>query len=260
MRLALFALTGFGNAALSELSRAGFMPDFIVTRAEPGPFPYYYEAPLPTLAARLGAPCFMDVEGEALLEERPVDVLLVATYHRILAPSLLQNAAWAINLHPSLLPRYRGPNPFYWVIRNGEPRTGVTAHLLSSKVDSGSILWRESLEMTADETQGSLRRRLAALAGRGAVAALTGIVRGETTLRAQDAAAAASFPRVTDADRILRSEWTVAEAERVIRACSPFPGALAKGRVVAGIADAATPLADRERFEFSDGELVLQLA
>lgn len=238
------------------------MPDFVVTREEPGPFPYYYEEPLPILAARLRTPCFMDVEGEALLDEQPVDVLLVATYHRILLPSLLQKVAWPINLHPSLLPHYRGSNPFYWVIRNGELRTGVTAHLLSSKIDAGSILWRESLDVAADETQGSLRLRLAALAARGAVAALTGIVRGETMLQAQDEDAASSFPRMTDADRIIRPEWTIAEAERIIRACSPFPGALADGRLVVGNADAATSRADAERLrvQFVDGELLLQLA
>lgn len=262
LRLALFALTGFGNTTLLELSRAGFTPEFVVTRAEPGPYPYYREEPLPSLADRLGVPCITDIEGEARLEQEQIDVLIVATYHRIIPRSMLQRIAWPINLHPSLLPRYRGPNPFFWVIRNGEMRTGVTAHLISPVIDAGPILWSEGVEIVAGETQGSLRRRLAAVAGRGAAQTLAALAKGETTLGIQDERAATSFPRVRDADRSLRPELTVAEAERIVRACSPFPGALAEGRLVSGIADAVALAADGERLHYAlaDGELVLRLA
>jgi methionyl-tRNA formyltransferase len=262
LRIALFALTGFGNAVLAALSRANFTPDFVATRAEPGSFPYYDEEPLPVLAARLGVPCLVDIEGEALLRRSNVDVLLVATYHRILARSLLEGVTWPINLHPSLLPCYRGPNPFYWVIRNGEARSGVTAHFLTPAIDTGGILWSESLAVAVDETQGSLRRRLALLAAHGAVSTVTDIAKGAVTMRPQDEAAATSFPRVTDAERTLRPDFTRGEALRVIRACTPFPGALVQGLRVTEVVGAGRPVPDEKnlRIVCADGELVVQIA
>jgi methionyl-tRNA formyltransferase len=257
-RIALFALTGLGNTTLTALKEANFAPEFVVTRAEQGPFPYYDEEPFPVLAQRLGVPCLIDAEGEALLQRQTVDVLLIATYHRILPPSLLERARWRINLHPSLLPQYRGPNPFYWMIRNGEARAGVSAHLVTSAIDGGDIVWSESLSITAYETQGSLRRKLAITAARGAVVVIRDLREGKLTMTPQDESLASNFPRVTQFDRVLRPEFAMAEADRILRACTPFPGALADGFVV--VAPSGNAGERIVRVPCADGEIAASIA
>lgn len=262
-RIVLFALTGFGNTVLPALCAAGFRPERLVTRVETGPFPYYDEKPLPDLARDLGVPCSFGAEGEAQVAADPPEVLLCATYHRLLPVSLLGKARWAVNLHPSLLPRYRGANPFYWVIRNGETETGVTAHLMSADADAGDILRQEKIPISETETQGSLRRRLADLAARVAVHTLRDIRDGAVTLTPQDEAGARAYGRPGDAERIVDPSWSVADARRAIRALAPFPGLVTEAGTVTGIASSAEATEGREtglhRLDFADGEVVVRL-
>ena len=239
-RIALFALTGIGNAVLAALCAAGMTPRVLVTRKEAGRYPYYEEQPLCEAAQQLGVPCLIDVEGENRVATDGADILLCATYHRILKLPLLQRVGWAVNLHPALLPRFRGPNPFHWVIRNGEATTGVTAHLMTEIADSGPIVSSEAITVASDETQGSLRRRLAAVAGRGAVATSRAIEQGTIAGVPQDETKATYFGRPLEADRVLRADWTVAEADRRIRAFAPFPGVLIGTRIAFAVV-AGTP-------------------
>src|SRR4051812_37075051 len=118
MKIAHFALTGFGNHVLDALSAAGHTPAVIVTRSEPGPFPYYDCPNIGVAAAAHGVPLMIGAEGEAFVGARDWDLILVSGYHRVLSEALLGKATHAINLHPSLLPKYRGANPFFWVLHN----------------------------------------------------------------------------------------------------------------------------------------------
>lgn len=238
-RIVLFALTGIGNAVLSALCAADMKPRFLVTRKESGPFPYYDEQPLFALAQELGVPCLTDRKGEEHAATEGANILLCATYHRILPPELWQKVPWAVNLHPSLLPRYRGPNPFHWVIRNNEPLTGVTAHLITGIADAGPMIWSESVTIAPDETQGSLRRKLGLVAGRGAVATLRAVRANTIECVAQDESLATTFGRPTATDRILRADWTVAQACRWIRSFSPFPGVVIGPHVACGVVGSA---------------------
>jgi len=181
LRSALFALTGFGNAALTALSRANLTPDFVVTRAEPGCFPHYDEEPLPALAHGSACPASWISKARlccgAAIWMSSLSRLIIASSRR---------RSWTASPGPSICirlccPATRGPNPFYWVIRNGEARTGVTAHFLTPAIDAGEVLWSESLDVAIDETQGSLRRRLALLAGRGAVSVVTDVAKDAVT-------------------------------------------------------------------------------
>ncbi|MFZ5823911.1 MAG: methionyl-tRNA formyltransferase [Bacillota bacterium] len=94
----------------------------------------------------------------ALVRYRP-DVLVVASCPYILKPHALAAAGVAINVHPSLLPKYRGPNPLFWVLRNAEPTTGVTLHLMTAGVDSGPVLWQEPVPVTPGESGEELLTR-----------------------------------------------------------------------------------------------------
>lgn len=269
-RIALFALTGFGNTVLPALCAAGLKPELLVTRPEPGPYPYYREEPLVELAGRLHVAHAFGAEGERKVEADPPDIILCATYHRVLRGAVVDKARWAINLHPSLLPRYRGPNPFYWVIRNREPITGVTAHLMMATVDAGPIVAQRSIDLAPQETQGSLRRRLAAVAAALAVDTIRLVRNGAVELTEQDETKATAFDRPSDADRTLHAGLSVEEAERVYRAALPYPGAAVDSRTVREVvrrepasAGASSPThieADLWRLHFVDGDLVVRLA
>lgn len=234
-RIVLFALTGFGNAVLPALCAEGLKPELLVTRAETGPYPYYDEKSLTDVADRLHVPYLFGAEGEQKVVADLPDIVLCATYHRMLRAPILQGVRWPINLHPSLLPRYRGPNPFYWVIRNREKQTGVTAHMMTDAADAGPILRRESIDMSETETQGSLRHRLAALAAKVAVHTVRDLQSGAATPTLQNEADTTAFGRPGAADRTLDSTWGVDEAERAIRALSPFPGLITDAGIVTNV-------------------------
>lgn len=103
---------------------------------------------------------------EALQARRP-DLLLVAAFDQILkAPILAVPRQGCVNVHPSLLPARRGPNPFYWVIAEGDARTGVTFHRIDEGIDTGDLLLQEAFEVARGETEASLQRRSANVAAR----------------------------------------------------------------------------------------------
>ena len=226
------ALAGFGNAVLRALCSAGHTPRFVVTRPERAPYPYYDEIGLPAEAKRLGVECLFEQAGEArIVAERP-DLVLVATYHRILGKAVREAPRAIVNLHPSLLPQYRGPNPFFWVLRNGERQTGLTAHQLTDKVDAGAIYWQRSLEIGPEETQASLRRRLAEQAATAAVDLVVQFQSDRLAGTAQDETKATMFGRPSELDRTVSGEQTLDHALRVVRASVPFPGAIVGGKLV----------------------------
>jgi methionyl-tRNA formyltransferase len=237
-RIALFALTGFGNAVLRALCREGIPPRLIVTEREPGPFPHYPESDLWQDAAAAGIPCFFDETGHAEVRNAKPDLLFVATYRKIVSAPVRAAARCAFNFHPSLLPRYRGPNPFFWVLRNGEARTGLTVHALTDEIDGGDIYWQRAYDITAHEDQGTLRRALAHLAGEAACDIAWQAAAASLVGRPQNAAEASYFGRPTESDRAVDLTGTIEQVCRQARPAMPVPGALAAGRIFTGIVEA----------------------
>lgn len=94
-----------------------------------------------------------------LLKLNP-DIILVASWGEKLKKEIYTLPKIAtINVHPSLLPKYRGPNPYFWVIKNQEKKSGVTFHLVDSNYDTGAILAQEEIEITENETGKSLKKK-----------------------------------------------------------------------------------------------------
>jgi methionyl-tRNA formyltransferase len=224
-----------GNAVLRSLSEAGIPPTLLVTRDEAGPFPYYREQFIGDTASELGIDCLIGEEGERLASAEHFDIILIATYHRILRPALLSTAKYAVNLHPSLLPQYRGPNPFFWVIFNGEAKTGLTAHGVTAEIDAGPIHWQREISIGENETQGTLRQRTAKLAADAAVDVIKAVRSGNLTCHPKDSGTASAYPRPSEQDRIVGLELDLETIARRIRALSPFPGAIIAGKKVSGI-------------------------
>src|SRR3989338_499926 len=172
MKIVLFALTGFGNKVLEAILKDGHEVQAIFTRKESGPYPYYQEENIASFAAREGISVFESFDWQSaskiIAKLRP-ELLLVSTFHRIIPENILLLAPRGVNLHPSLLPKYRGPTPIAWVLHNKETVTGVTAHWLVKDADAGEILIQERLAIEADDDEGKLRYKLSVLAAEVAV-------------------------------------------------------------------------------------------
>ncbi|MFO7929962.1 MAG: methionyl-tRNA formyltransferase [Desulfosalsimonas sp.] len=158
-----------------------------------------------------------------LYELRP-DLFVVVAFGHILPKRLLEMPAMgAVNLHASLLPKYRGAAPIQWAIINGETQTGVTSMLMDKGMDTGEILLSKTTPVYADDTAASLHDRLAEIAADVLAETLEGFTRGNVSPKPQDHAAASYAPMLKKSDGQI--DWTRSAEyiERFIRGVSPWP-------------------------------------
>ncbi|MCS7089590.1 MAG: methionyl-tRNA formyltransferase [Verrucomicrobiota bacterium] len=162
---------------------------------------------------------------QALRELEP-DLIVVMAFGQILPPSVLAMPRHGcLNLHASLLPKYRGAAPIQWALIHGETVTGVTLILMDEGLDTGPILAQRTLTIAATETAATLHHRLAALAADLLLETLPGWLTGQITPRPQPVEGVSYAPRLRKEDG--RMDWTLTavELERRIRAFDPWPGA-----------------------------------
>ncbi len=130
---------------------------------------YGYGASLQEVARRKGIPWFecTDVNGSRELQtitEFSPDLIVVANFGQILRQqALMTPSKGCINVHPSLLPKYRGPLPLFWALKNKERTTGVSIHYMDEGIDSGDIIVQRPFSIGRWETESSLRRKAAEL-------------------------------------------------------------------------------------------------
>jgi len=160
MKVNLFALTGFGNNALKVLLKIEDINILkVYTRKEENPFPYYKEEQLEQLAFKNNIEVkYVVRQGEWEIDEK-ADLNLVVTFHRIFKKKHLSLGVYNINIHPSLLPSYRGPTPTNWMIQNGEKETGISVHYMNENIDDGDIIYQRSYPLL-EETDSQLRKSL----------------------------------------------------------------------------------------------------
>src|SRR6516165_739386 len=133
--------------------------------------------------------------GVAGLQSMKPDLLVVAAYGQILSKDVLAAAPQGgINVHASLLPKYRGAAPIAWAIYHGEKQTGVTIIYMSVKLDAGDMLLQEAVDIGPDETAGELEARLAVVGARLATQAVDMIATGAAQGAKQDKSQATKAP------------------------------------------------------------------
>ena len=161
------------------------------------------------------------------LKEASPDVIIVATFDKKIPPDVIACARYAaINIHPSLLPAYRGACPEFWVIRNGEKETGVTMHYLSEQFDSGDIIFQEKVPIGDDDTVGILLYRLATVSSRLVMRLREEFQKGALLkARPQDNKKVSYAPLVQQSD--LQIDWRSSSQDiyNLIRAANPVGGA-----------------------------------
>lgn len=166
-------------------------------------------------------PAFLD----ALREWKP-DVIAVTAFGRILPPVILTlPPRGCINVHGSLLPKYRGAGPVQWAIIRGERETGITTMFMAEGMDTGDMLLRETVEIRPDDTAGTLAPRLADVGGRLLVETMRRLKAGTLTPERQDDAQATMAPLLKKEDGQI--DWTLSATDIAnrVRGLSPWPGA-----------------------------------
>lgn len=152
------------------------------------------------------------------------DLLVVVAYGRILPQEILDSPRlMPINLHASLLPRHRGAAPIEGAILAGDRETGVTIMRITQQMDAGPMILKRAIPIAADDTQGSLKAKLAELGAAAMLEALDLIARGSATETPQDDALATYTAPVKKTDAIIDWNGDAARIERMTRAYDPWP-------------------------------------
>jgi len=161
---------------------------------------------------------------EAVRAAEP-DILVVAAYGQILPPALLEAAPHgALNVHASLLPRWRGASPVTAAILAGDDETGVSIMRMDPGLDTGPVALRRGVPIAPEDTTGSLTERLAEVGAEALVEVLEAVQSGRNAFQPQPPEGVTHAPRVRKSDGDLDWDRPAAELERALRAYDPWPG------------------------------------
>lgn len=231
-RIVFFGTPDFAVPTLAALVDAGRPPVRVVTQpSRPvGRGQKIQDPPVAAWARERGLPVTQpekvrDPAFLAGMKELAPDVAVVVAFGQIFPRDLLAlPRLGCVNVHASLLPRWRGAAPIQAAIAAGDERTGVTTMLMEAGLDTGPMLLEEETEIGPGETAEALSRRLAEMGGRLLVRTLERLERGDLEPRPQDPAAATYAPRLTREDG--RVDWTrpAREIADRLRAFTPWPG------------------------------------
>ena len=185
--------------------------------------------PVKVLAQQLGIevlqpPTLKNEEAQQILAKFAPDIIAVAAYGKILPKAVLDMPKYGcINVHGSLLPKYRGAAPIQWAVINGEEKSGVTIMQMAEGLDTGDMLLVRDTEIGADETAGELFDRIAMLGAEALSEALVNIENLKAV--SQDDALACWAPPLKKADGEIDWQKKNTEIYSLIRGVSPWPGA-----------------------------------
>jgi len=164
-------------------------------------------------------------ECQELLRSLDLDLLVTAAFGQLLRPAVLRiPRLGCINVHASLLPKYRGAAPIHWALIHGERETGVTTFLMDEGMDTGPILLQRATPIDPDETAGELEARLAQMGAELAVETVEKLRRGEIEPRPQPPGGTMA-PKLHKEDGRIRWEWEARRIHNLVRGLSPKPGA-----------------------------------
>lgn len=169
---------------------------------------------------------FKKAENSAALAEYHADLYIVAAFGQILPQAVLDQPRYGtLNIHASLLPRYRGADPIAEAILQGDKETGVTIMLLDAGIDTGPMLYKKTMPIEKDDTTGSLTPKLAHLGAQALLEMLPGWITGKITPEPQNNEQATHTRMLRKEDGEIQWEQPAAVIARKVRAYSPWPSA-----------------------------------
>ena len=233
MRIVFMGTPEFAVPSLEALLRSGDQVVGVVSQPDrpKGRGQQLVAPPVKLVAERAGIPILQPLKIrtpeflQALSAWQP-DLIAVTAFGRILHTPILQlPPKGCVNVHGSLLPKYRGAAPVQWAVINGETETGITTMLMDEGMDTGPMLLQGKVSILPDDTSGTLAPRLAELGGRLLVDTIAQLKAGTLTPTKQDDGLATMAPLLKKEDGLI--DWSMGAkslADRV-RGLSPWPGA-----------------------------------
>ena len=228
MKLVMLGTGPFAVPTLRALAAGAHEVPLVVSR----PFKGRKNAappPMHTVAEELGIELWTPEsvnlpESVERLKAIDADLLVVCDYGEILKPAVLESTRLGgVNLHGSLLPRYRGAAPVQWAVLSGDAETGNTVIQMTAGLDAGPCLAQQRVAIDPDETAGELEQRLATLGADAMVEVVNKLAAGTAEPVEQQHTAASKAPRLKKEDGLI--DWTrpAAEIKNRVRAMSPWP-------------------------------------
>jgi methionyl-tRNA formyltransferase len=232
LRVAYFGTPGFAAVAMRELLEADVEPVVIVTRpdAPVGRGMEVQPSAVHEVGKAAGIPVLTPLRprGREFVEQLrqfDLDAIVLVAYGQILPADVLRlPRLGAINLHPSLLPRWRGAAPVQRALMAGDTTTGVTTMYMADELDAGDIILQREVPIAAEDDAGSLSVKLARAGGALIVETLRLLARDEATRTPQDGSRATYAAKLTPEDEILQWDRPSALVLGQIRGLSPRPG------------------------------------
>lgn len=239
MKLVFCGTPQFAVPSLEKLVQAGFDVRLVVTQPDrpQGRGMELAAPPVKQSAVKLGLPVIQpekikkNAEFQKKLANLQPDAIIVVGYGRIIPPWMLQLPRLGnINVHASLLPKYRGAAPIQWAVARGEFVTGVTTMRLDEGLDTGDILLQREIPIQPEDTAITLAPRLASLGADLLVETLHGLERGRITAVPQDHSRATLAPILQKDDGLVDFSCAAADICNRLRGFQPWPGAYTQFR------------------------------
>ena len=248
LRVAFAGTPEFAATALAALLAAGYAVPLALTQPDRPAGRGMKLSPSPVKQLALAHGIAVDqperlrtAAQQAALAACAPDVLVVAAYGLILPEAVLAlPRVGCLNIHASLLPRWRGAAPIHRAIEAGDHETGITIMQMDAGLDTGAMLLRRALPILPADTTASLHDRLARLGGECIVEALAALVAGTLAATPQPAAGVTYAHKISRAEASIDWARPACEIERRVRAFDPFPGAVSALRDTAVKCWAAT--------------------
>ena len=234
MRIVFIGTPQFAAACLEAVHEAGHEVALVVTRPDTQRGRGRKTAPpaVKVAALRLGLEVFQppgvnDAAAVERLRAAGADVGVVVAYGEILGPPALQSVTGGfLNVHASLLPKYRGAAPINWALIRGERETGVTVVRMTPRLDAGPMLAQRRVAIGERDTAGDLHDRLSAVACQLLVEALNGLAgKGRAAEREQPREGSSYAPKLTKEDGRIDWRHRAQEIDNLVRGLTPWPGA-----------------------------------
>jgi methionyl-tRNA formyltransferase len=232
MRLIFMGTPRFALPSLEKLVHGGHNILAVVTRPDQPQGRGLKEAPPPVklLAEEMDLPVMQpeSLRDPAFIQQLigyRADLFVVVAFRILPGEVFTIPPMGTIDLHPSLLPQYRGAAPIQWAIINGESQTGVSVFFIGEKIDAGDIIVQSTVPIGPDETAGQLSERLARAGADALLEAVNAIADGHAVIRVQPGLVPSSAPKITRQDGRIRWTRSASQVRNLIRGLNPKPGA-----------------------------------
>jgi len=229
----------FAVPTLTTLVNSGFTVSLVVTQPDKprGRGLEVVFSPVKQAALQFGLPVVQpekiknNEQFRSQLSSLAPDAIIVVGYGRIIPQWMIDLPLLGnLNVHASLLPKYRGAAPIQWAIASGESVTGVTTMRIDAGLDTGDVLLQKELPILADDTAETLAPRLANLGATLMIETLHGLQAGTLTGRSQDHSKATLAPVLKKEDGLIDFQRTAVEIWNRLRGFQPWPGAYTRFR------------------------------